>query len=41
MWLYVHEKMAELHDIPDAALRADPNALADRVMPRTAPGSTP
>jgi PAS domain S-box-containing protein len=32
-WLYVHEKMAELHDMPDAEMRADPLSLAARVVP--------
>ena len=39
-WLYVHEKMAELHDIPEAEMRADPNALAERVLPEDRAGST-
>jgi PAS domain S-box-containing protein len=33
VWLYVHEKMAELHDMPYAEMRADPNSLMERVQP--------
>ncbi len=32
-WLYLDERMAALHDMEDAEVRADPNALAARVVP--------
>ncbi len=32
-WIYVDAKVAELHDVPEAELRADPAAVTQRVLP--------